>query len=591
MNFKILPLKRPNDILFGLLFSGIFGANPISIDGNFDDWEGISTSHIDYQGDAQEADFYKLKITHDNEFLFIYLNFYDGEFLLQNWNEFHLYIDSDNDSTTGYNHHGMGAELIWNFGSRLGYIYIDGNQSEISQNDLTLRIAPTITSSEFEIAIALESSALTLNGEQILFNGTLLVSEIEFGGDFIPDDRGGLLFSISDSLIDEPESISLEKSNVDDIRIISYNSLNEGIIDIDRQIYFKRIFQALNPDIIILQEHNEWQFIGGIIQSWFPDDEWNSSWTYNDLVIFSKFAILDDALMSSGRTMVALLDTETELGDDLLIFNSHLSCCDNNESRQDQVDIFTQEWREWVNDQLGPFEIEHGVPFIHAGDFNFVGYRQQVETIRIGDIYNESQYGNDFLPDWDISSIKDLSPRHTNKLMTYTWRNDASTFNPGKLDYIFFSDATIMGSKSYILNTLSMSDYELNYYGLERNDTKEASDHLPVVFDILTSESMNLIEDNLVSDFLILYPNYPNPFNLKTQIKFSLLKSSNISIEIIDIMGSKVKTIFQGLKAEGKHSLYWDAKDREGAILGSGVYFVLIKGENFLKKQKVLLIK
>ena len=76
MNFKILPLKRPNDILFGLLFSGIFGANPISIDGNFDDWEGISTSHIDYQGDAQEADFYKLKITHDNEFLFIYLNFY-----------------------------------------------------------------------------------------------------------------------------------------------------------------------------------------------------------------------------------------------------------------------------------------------------------------------------------------------------------------------------------------------------------------------------------------------------------------------------------------------------------------------------------
>lgn len=510
---------------------------------------------------------------------------------MQNWNDFHLYIDSDNDSTTGYNHHGMGSELIWNFGSRLGYIYIDGNQSEISQNDLTLRIAPTITSSEFEIAIALESSALTLNGEQILLNGTLLVSEMEFGGDFIPDDRGGFLFSISDSLIDDPELISLEKSNIDDIRIVSYNTLNEGIIDIDRQIYFKRIFQALDPDIIVLQEHNEWQFIGDIIQSWFPDDEWNSSWTYNDLVIFSKFAILDDALMSSGRTMVALLDTETELGDDLLIFNSHLSCCDNNESRQDQVDIYTQEWREWVNDQLGPFEIVHGVPFIHAGDFNFVGYRQQVETIRIGDIYNESQYGNDFLPDWDMSSIKDLSPRHTNKLMNYTWRNDASSFNPGKLDYIFYSDATIIGSKNYILNTLSMNESDLNYYGLERNDTKEASDHLPVVFDISTNESMNIFEDNEASNFLMLYPNYPNPFNSKTQIKFSLLKPSNIYVEIIDIKGSKVKTIFQGLKTEGTHFIYWDGKDRRGLILGSGVYFVLFKGENFSKKQKVLLIK
>ncbi|MFL3008518.1 MAG: T9SS type A sorting domain-containing protein [Candidatus Neomarinimicrobiota bacterium] len=591
MNIKKKPLKRPSTILFGLLFSSIFGGNPISIDGNFDDWEGISTSYIDYHGDAQEADFYKLKITHDNEFLFIYLKFYDGEFLMQNWNEFHLYIDSDNDSTTGYNYHGIGAELAWNFGSRLGYVYIDDNQSEISQNDLNLRIAPTITSSEFEIGIALESSALTLNGEQVLLNGTLFMSEIEFGGDFIPDDRGGILFSISDSLINEPELISLEKRNVDDIRIVSYNTLSEGIIDIDRQIYFKRIFQALEPDVIVLQEHNEWQIIGDIIQSWFPEDEWNSSWTYNDLVIFSRFAVLDDALMSSGRTMVALLDTEAELGNDLLIFNSHLSCCDNNEDRQSQVDIFTQEWKEWVNDESGPFEIEYGISFIHAGDFNFVGYRQQVETIRMGDIYNEGQYGNDFLPDWDMSSLKDLSPRHTNKLMNYTWRNDASSFNPGKLDYIFFSDATIIGSKNYILNTLSMNDYELNYYGLERNDTQEASDHLPVVFDILTHESMKLLKSNEASNFLMLYPNYPNPFNLKTQIKFSLTKSSNISIEIIDIRGFILKTIFQGIKAQGTHSLYWDSTDKEGSILGSGVYFIVVKGENFSKKQKVLLVK
>jgi endonuclease/exonuclease/phosphatase family metal-dependent hydrolase len=591
LNKKKVSLKRSNKILFGLLLSGMFAGNPISIDGNFSDWEGISPSYIDYQGDAQDADFYKLKTTHDNEFFFIYLKFYDGEFLMQNWNEFHLYIDADNDTTTGYNHHGIGSELVWNFGSRLGYMYLDGNQTEISQNDLTLRIAPTITSSEFEIAIALESSVLTLNGTQVLLNGTLLISEMEIGGDFIPDNPGGLFFTISDSLIDEADIISLEKSNIEDLRLVSYNTLNEGIIDGDRQTHFKRILQALDPDIIALQEHSEWEYIDDIIQSWFPNDEWNSSWTYNDLVIFSKFTILNDAIMSSGRTMVAMLDTEIELGNNLLIFNSHLSCCDNNEGRQNQADLFIQEWREWVNDQSGPFEIEHGTPFIHAGDFNFVGYRQQVETIRIGDIYNEDQYGDDFLPDWDMSSLIDLSPRHTNKLMTYTWRNDASSFNPGKLDYIFYSDASILSAKNYILNTLSMNESELNYHGLQWNDTEEASDHLPVVFDISTNQSMNLPEKHLVSNFLKIHPNYPNPFNLNTQIKFSLLKSSNISIEIIDIKGSKVKTIFQGIKPEGLNSMYWDSKDREGVVSGSGVYFVLFKGKNFSKKQKIILVK
>ena len=591
MNNKKVSLKRPNKILFGLLLSGVFGGNPISIDGNFSDWEGISPSYIDYQGDAQDADFYKLKTTHDNEFLFIYLKFYNGEFLMQNWNEFHLYIDADNDTTTGYNYHGIGSELIWNFGSRLGYMYLDGNQTEINQSDLTLRIAPTITSSEFEIAIALESPVLTLNGMQVLLNGTLFISEMEIEGDFIPDGPGGLFFTISDSLIDDADIISLEKSNIEDLRLVSYNTLNEGIIDGDRQLHFKRILQALDPDIIVLQEHSEWDYIDDIIQSWFPNDEWNSSWTYNDLVVFSKFTILNDAIMSSGRTMVAMLDTETELGDNLLIFNSHLSCCDNNEDRQGQVDLFIQEWREWVNYQSGPFEIEYGIPFIHAGDFNFVGYRQQVETIRIGDIYNEEQYGDDFLPDWDMSSLIDLSPRHTNKLMTYTWRNDASSFNPGKLDYIFYSDASILSAKNYILNTLSMNESELNYYGLQWNDTEEASDHLPIVFDISTNQSMSLPENHLVSNLLKLHPNYPNPFNLKTQIKFSLLKSSNISIQIIDIKGSKVKTIFQGIKPEGLNSVYWDSKDREGVVSGSGVYFVLVKGKNFSKKQKIILVK
>ena len=71
------------------------------------------------------------------------------------------------------------------------------------------------------------------------------------------------------------------------------------------------------------------------------------------------------------------------------------------------------------------------------GIFNFVGYRQQVETIRIGDIEDEVQYGNDFFPDWDSTAIVDPFLRHTCIRMGYTWRKDASSFN--LVNWIMFS--------------------------------------------------------------------------------------------------------------------------------------------------------
>ena len=67
-----------------------------------------------------------------------------------------------------------------------------------------------------------------------------------------------------------PQPITLERSNEDDIRVVSYNTWNEGILDNDRQIHFKRILQSLDPDIIALQEHGDWDDIDDIIQSWFP---------------------------------------------------------------------------------------------------------------------------------------------------------------------------------------------------------------------------------------------------------------------------------------------------------------------------------
>ena len=428
--FSCIKLLITIPFLSSLLISG----HPICIDGLFNDWNDVPTAYQDIDNDHTDADYSTLKITYDSDFLFIYINFHDNEFLMQNWNDFHLYIDADNDQSTGTFINGIGAELVWVFGSRSGYKYVNGQETEVYQNDLTLRIAPTITSSEFEIAIARGSSSLTIDTSQELIQGKIVLSELEEsegGGDYIPNELGGVLFSIGEDFVMGPEPITLERLNESDLRVVSYNTLNEGILDTDRRDHFKRILQTIDPDIIALQEHSDWNEIYDIIQSWFPQDQWYASWTYRDLVILSRFEIIHDAnIISSDRTMAALLDTEDELGSNLLIFNSHLSCCDNDEDRQQQVDEFSSLWRNWIKEESGPFELEEGTPFIHLGDLNYVGFSQQVETIKNGDIINESDYGSDFLADWDSTSIVDLFSRQTHKRMGYTWRKDGSSFNP-----------------------------------------------------------------------------------------------------------------------------------------------------------------
>jgi len=575
-----------------LLSPFLHSGHPICIDGLFNDWGNVPVAYQDIDNDHVDADYSTLKITYDSEFLFIYINFHENEYLMQNWNDFHLYIDSDNDQSTGNLIRGVGADLIWSFGGRSGKKYINGQESTVYQNDLTLRIAPTVTSSEFEIAIARESSPLTLNNQQIMTQGKIIFSELEEGiGDFIPDELGGVSFSIGEDFIIGPEPITIERLNESDLRVVSYNTLNEGILDSDRQDHFKRILQTIDPDIIALQEHSDWDEIHDIIQSWFPQEQWYASWTYRDLVILSRFQIIHDAnIISSERTMAALLDTEDELGKNLLIFNSHLSCCDNDEGRQEQVDEFSSVWRNWVQNGNGPFELEYGTPFIHLGDFNYVGYNQQVETIKTGDIINENDFGVDFLPDWDSTAIIDLFSRQTHKRMGYTWRNDGSSFNPGKLDYIFYSDASIDTGKHYILNTLAIDQTDLDNYNLQLDDTQEASDHLPLVFDIIVSSNVGFGDDDALPNSFRIYPNYPNPFNSTTKIDYQLPKKTNVQLVILDILGRTVITLVDDLLQPGYKTITWNGIDAFGNNVSAGMYFYMIQtGKNREVKKMVLL--
>jgi hypothetical protein len=97
------------------------------------------------------------------------------------------------------------------------------------------------------------------------------------------------------------------------------------------------------------------------------------------------------------------------------------------------------------------------------------------------------------------------------------------------------------------------------------------------------------IDKDLSSDFPIsfsLQQNFPNPFNPLTTIEYSLPITTNVTLEIFNIIGGKVKTLVDEIKPAGVHRI-----DFEAGKLSSGIYFVSIKANNFHAVRKMTLLK
>jgi len=83
-----------------------------------------------------------------------------------------------------------------------------------------------------------------------------------------------------------------------------------------------------------------------------------------------------------------------------------------------------------------------------------------------------------------------------------------------------------------------------------------------------------------------LYQNYPNPFNPLTKIKFSLPKPGKVRITVYNILGQNVEKLLDTKQTAGTHDITWDASK-----MSSGMYFIRLESQDFIKVRKCLLIK
>jgi len=103
-----------------------------------------------------------------------------------------------------------------------------------------------------------------------------------------------------------------------------------------------------------------------------------------------------------------------------------------------------------------------------------------------------------------------------------------------------------------------------------------------------TTISSDCTERHVPSTAYILYPNFPNPFNGRTDIRYELANLCRVRLAIYDTWGRLVRSLVDGLQPAGFHHVSWNGDDDAGRKVSSGLYIYRLKADHSIQAKKMI---
>ncbi|MEL7120984.1 MAG: endonuclease/exonuclease/phosphatase family protein [Bacteroidota bacterium] len=521
-------------LLFSLCFVVVLHSqsSEIILDGKFNDWTNKSTISREPFNASSIPQLTNLSVHNDESFLYIRFTL-DREIFPQRDNFLELYIDTDDNAATGQSIEDMGAELYYHFGQRFGLF----NADTLRPADIGTTILPTHTNDEFELRIFRFAfpdqinPLLAGNPIKILLRGG------STSNNQLPE-QGSLNYQFLEGPFTPFEPVSVEQPMTNSFRLASYNILRDRPLDPSFTPGFQRIVRAIDADVFCFQEFFDSSAtqVKNLMDETLDlgtDDGWYVTKEDFSTVTASKYPIIQTLRINNFANITASwIDLPSSFPNDVVVINAHTTCCNFESERQFQVDAIAAFINE-LKARNGRMIVPQNTPIIVAGDLNLVGFKQQLETILQGEIINVATFGTGGLPDWDDTPMEDLAPTLTHEPASFTWRSGGSSFTPGKLDYIIYSDSELKAENGFVFEPFFIPEDLLNSLNLTSSDAF-FSDHLPVVGDFSMSPITNTQELSFENKINI----FPNPAT--TEINIS---SKNTGIGMASIYQSNGQLI------------------------------------------------
>ncbi len=268
-----------------------------------------------------------------------------------------------------------------------------------------------------------------------------------------------------------PAPIAPPARRMDAIRVMSMNVLRSS--PLRNPDPFVRMIRAMNPDVVLFQEFDA---DPAEVTRWLGEhlgEDWRADgFGEHGVLIASRGPItplLDEAIRVEGegrpvRAFAARVRTPIR---DSVVVSVHLKCCG---SARGEEEARRQREARAINAALVRAAVVDPQVRVIAGDLNLVGTRAPLDLLRRG-------------LDLDGSDLAVAPAMVVDDAASYTWRDAASPFSPGRLDWIVYSDSSADLASAFVLDTTRLAPEVLATLGLEREDSL-ASDHLPVIVDL-----------------------------------------------------------------------------------------------------------
>jgi len=151
-----------------------------------------------------------------------------------------------------------------------------------------------------------------------------------------------------------------------------------------------------------------------------------------------------------------------------------------------------------------------------------------------------------------------------------------------------FSFAEFIGLWPNSLQMINRLNYKFDVYAYSGNDSTAITGTRQLFVE--RSGDLNTESIGIPKSF-VLHPNYPNPFNPVTQIRFEMPYAGNVDLSIYNLLGMKVKTLYTGQKSAGDFSFKWNGKNDNNQSVSGGVYIYKLQSGQQMQMRKMILLK
>jgi hypothetical protein len=142
-----------------------------------------------------------------------------------------------------------------------------------------------------------------------------------------------------------------------------------------------------------------------------------------------------------------------------------------------------------------------------------------------------------------------------------------------------------------LLNAGDVVKFTFSYNTVEGLITEPVSNYFEFTYgDMLVYDKSYGAKIQFPESFT-LYQNFPNPFTNETKIRFDLTAESQVSVDIFNILGQSVKTLFAGRLSGGQKTITWNGRYDNGVKCPSGVYIIRVITDGKTSVKKAVLIK